>query len=150
MTITTPPAPGFKLVARRKFISDRVYPAGAEVPVTAAGRNFESLLRSGYLAWLPSNQPTVAVSGDLPTVPKAKKKPRVVILETTPPDPVESWKRTRAHMIKQCDGDAQLARDLLDSDERARDLYRLACRVGCEAEARRRGVQSIGPDQIGL
>jgi hypothetical protein len=149
MTITMPPAANWKIVARRKFVSDKIYPAGAEVPTSAVGRNFESLLRSGYLAWQPPHYPTVAVGGDLPPQPKPKKKPRVVILET-PGDVVDSWRRTRANMVKQCDGDAQLARDLLDSNAEAKQLYLIAVRVGCEAEARRRRVVSVGPDEIGL
>jgi hypothetical protein len=147
--ITTPPSPDFKLVARRRFVSDRVYPAGAEVPVTSAGRNFEALLRSGYLAWLPSHHPTVAVSCDLPPPPEPVKKPKVILIEHHA-DPVENWKATFTNMTKRCGGDAQRARDLLDSDERARDLYRLACRIGTKVEAARRRVQSVGPDEIGL
>jgi hypothetical protein len=149
MTITTPPAPDFKLVARRRFVSDRVYPAGAEVPVSSAGRNFESLLRSGYLAWLPTHHPTVAVSSDLPPPPEPIKKPTVQLI-TRHDDPVLNWKATFQNMVRRCDGNVARARDILDGDLQARDLYRLACRVGCEAEARRRRVQSVGPDEIGL
>jgi hypothetical protein len=139
MTITMPPAADWKIVARRKFVSDKIYPAGAEVPASAVGRNFESLLRSGYLAWQPPHPP----------LPEPVKKPKVHIL-TTADNPVDSWKRTKAYMVKQCNGDAALARDILDSDPAARELYKLACRVGTKVEAARRRVQSVGPDEIGL
>jgi hypothetical protein len=149
MTGVAPPAEGWFLVARQRISADKIYSAGCRIEAEKLGRNLAALLRIGAVVWMPGHTPVAASSRELPEPPKPAPKPKVVLLEVRD-DPVASWKRTREHMIKKCNGDAQLARDLLDGDERARDLYRLACRVGCEAEARRRRVVSVGPDEIGL
>jgi hypothetical protein len=149
-TTTAAPAEGWILVARRKLMADKiVYSAGCAIEPAALGRNLSALLRTGLVVWLPPGSPISVLPVEAPTQPEAKRRPRVVILDVRD-DPVASWLKTKERMIQKCDGDAQMARDILDSDERSRDLYRMACRVGCAAEAARRGVVSVSPDSIGL
>ena len=53
-------------------------------------------------------------------------------------------------MTRVCDGNAALAMDLLMASVEARDLYKRAQLAACTREAKRRGVVSVSPTEVGL
>jgi hypothetical protein len=144
---TTAPA-NFVLVAKRELkLGGVLYPCGAQIPVSACGRNFEAMLNNRSIAWtLPSDRPT-PTARVLPTSPPPVPKPKVEII-LVGDDVVASRAATKAAMTEKCGGDSARALDLLMGDPGARDLWKCADRVECEREAQRRKVISISPDQL--
>jgi hypothetical protein len=107
----------------------------------------QALLGSGYVAWAPPGSARTQPR-DLPTPGAPKPKPVVQIVEDR--DPVTSWKLTKEAMTRLCDGNAAQAEDLLMMNPAARDLYRLAVKLACAAEAKRRNLISVSPNEVRL
>jgi hypothetical protein len=149
MITTASPGEGWILVARGRLKGDRIYNAGCQIPVESAGRNLQKWLSSGMAGWMPPNTPVVAAPRDLPKPKKQPKKPVLHIFNESN-NPVENWVRTRNHMISECDGNVALARDYLESDPAARELFKLAQKVGVAEAKQKRGVQTLSPNDIGL
>jgi acetoacetate decarboxylase len=138
-----PPSPNWQLVAKRQVTAGgKAYPCGAIVPVDALGRNLQAMLDARFLVWSPpSNQPRAAAR-ELPTQPKAKPHPRVEIMGDGI-DAVADWKLTKQRMTERCGGNSALALDLLMSDVRARELFKIATRIATAAEAKKRKMISV-------
>jgi hypothetical protein len=148
---TAAPGPDWKLIARRRLIiGSKIFPAGSQIPVGEVGRNFAALISSGLMWWAPPHTLVTAAAADLPPAPPTKPKPNVLVIEKYPDDPVRNWELTRDRMLKLCGDNAALARDLLESHEGARQLFKLAQRVGVAEEKQKRGVQNLPPNKIGL
>jgi hypothetical protein len=149
---TVPPAKGWVLVARRTLtIGQAVFPAGSQVPLDDVKLpNLKALLTQGLCHWVP---PAKLDSRPLPkplpaSIPEPKRPAEMYI--ASDPDPVLAWQQTLDHAIEQFDGHSARAVDYLWTDERARNLYRLAQGLKCAAVAnaiRKSGgtVVSVGP-----
>jgi hypothetical protein len=149
---TAAPGPDWKLIARRRLIiSSKIYPAGSQIPAGEVGRNFSALISSGLVWWAPPSTPVTAAATDLPPPPPPPKpKPSVMVIEKYPDDPVRNWELTRDRMLRLCGDNAALARDLLESHEGARQLYKLAQKVGVAEAKQKRRLQTLSPNDIGL
>jgi hypothetical protein len=150
MNNTAPPGEGWTLRTRTRIVSDKIYSAGCEITPQACGRNLRTLLARGLVVWLPPGSPAAAQPAALPTPETTKPKPNVLVIEKYPDDPVRNWELTRDRMLKLCGDNAALARDLLESHEGARQLFKLAQKVGVAEAKQKRGVHSLPPNKIGL
>jgi hypothetical protein len=154
MTSTQPPGPDWQLVARRRITADKIYNAGCAIdPAKLGQQQLQAMLRTGLCVWLPPNQPTVAAPVDLPEppAPPAKRPRSFAKVAVMHPDLVTRWHLTFAETRKHFETDAA-AMDWLMGHQEARDLYKLACKVGvAEAKAKYKGkLQSISPNEVGL
>jgi hypothetical protein len=148
---TAAPGEGWTLRTRSRIVSDKIYSAGCEISPQACGRNLQTLLTRGLVVWLPPGSPAAAQPIALPPAPPPPKpKPNVLVIEKYPDDPVRNWELTRDRMLKLCGDNAALARDLLESHEGARRLYKLAQKVGVAEAKQKKGVQTLSPNDIGL
>lgn len=141
--------PGFVLVAKRQVtISDTVYPVGAVVPIEALAvvGNFQALLDGRFLAWVAASNKPRSQPRALPPAPPAPKRPEIEIIAGS--DALDSWRKTKSAMAEKLGGNASLAEDILLGDPRCRALYLDAVRVGCKAEAQRRGTWSVSPSEV--
>jgi hypothetical protein len=148
----TPPHPNWRLIARRQLQADgKVFPCGAEVPVAALGRNFQQLIDSGGVRWVPPDTGIKVHARDLVPTPAAPTAPKAIeIVQHS--DPVMAWRLTREARAQQLGGDYAKATDQLLANPQARDLYQIATRTAVANERKRRGngvnAISITPDTI--
>jgi hypothetical protein len=136
-------------MCRQRISADRIYNAGCRIEPDRLGRNLTALLRIGAVVWVPGHTNASGNSHELPAPAETVKKPNVVLI-TRHDDPVLNWQSTLSNMVQKCDGNAAMARDLLDGNVEARELQKRAIRVACDREARRRGVVSVTPEQAGV
>jgi hypothetical protein len=78
---TAPPAEGWVLICTRQFSSGGVrYPVGAEVPISALGRNGASMLSNKFVTWRPPGTPIAAQARELPASIPQKPNPAVQVV----------------------------------------------------------------------
>jgi hypothetical protein len=132
-----PPAPNWVLVCRRQFqAGGNLYPVGSVVDVADLGRNYRSLLSSGYCEWQPPRALSVKARPLPPAQAAAPPNPTVEIVHDAD-DVVLSWRRTLDAMTERCGGNRARAEDLLLLDNAGSELFRRATRVRAERENRR-------------
>ena len=131
-----PPHDGWLLIARRRVIAGRVeYNRGAVVPAGALGKNFEQLIRGGFVGWSPPDNVASDVRPrDLGTPHPARQRVEPVFVEHA--DPLVAWRASKEATAKANGGDWGRAHDQLISTERGAKMYRAAVRVGAERDAR--------------
>jgi hypothetical protein len=134
---TTPPDKGWFLQTRRTLtLGNQVFPAGAKVSAADCGRNLRTHLDTGAVWWAPPGTPIAAKPAKLPTPAKLQPLPTLEFIDI-PDDPEASWRQTLALMTERC-GSHAAAMDLLMGNAQARALCKLATRVACTTEAKRR------------
>jgi hypothetical protein len=113
--------------------------------VEALGRNFQAFLNTQMVQWRPPSDQVLAKPHKLPKPQAEKRRPPVELIQDE--DPVVAWQMSKVRMTKLT-GDPVLARELLLADADGRSLFKLATKVACAAEAKRRKVVSISPSQL--
>jgi hypothetical protein len=125
-SLRTPPAPGWQLrvTGPQITVGNKIYPTNSVLPdEVLMSANSGSLLRSLRIAWCPPGPPGPAPR-ELPAPTPTKGNPPVeIIIAGNGLDEVETLRLTYAYMIRKCDGNAALARDLIIGDKRGNDLY---------------------------
>lgn len=151
--VLCPPHQGWRLIARRQFkTSTRLYRVGSTVDVAdISTSNYRAFFSTHagvpFVEWRPpSNTPSVVQPVDIGPQEPIKPRPKIELILGD--DPLDSWRKTKARMIELCDGNAGLAEDILMADRTARELYRDAVRVGTNQVAQKRGVVSVGPNEV--
>ena len=133
-------------VVNKQFNSaGKVYPRGCSVSVEELGQAFDVLVRNAFIV-----QRHGAASAIKPRDLPAPSPPKTFTVEIVPDkDPYASWVASvKATMEKNGISEARARNLLTDTSKAGRDLYLIAQRVGCQAEAKRRNVQSVSPDMV--
>jgi hypothetical protein len=141
-----------KLIARRQYRADRIYPAGSAVPEAAVGNRRAVLLRTHVLQEVPASQKVVVQPVDLPAPPPPPpKRPKVAKCIVRLADPIasvrESLKEARKFFAN--DSDALL---FLQTSSEFCQIYKLAVQLAvAEKKAKHKGaMQSVTPDMVGF
>jgi hypothetical protein len=135
------------LVAQRRLtVGNRVYEVNAVLPVAdIPAKVLDALLNSRMARYRPKSNAHHPAPRNLPKPEPAKARPPVTIIWDR--DPVESWRLTKAAMIRLTEN-AALAMDLLMGNVEARDLYTRAVALACAREAKLKRMPSICPSDL--
>jgi hypothetical protein len=137
------------LVALRTMtINGRRYPCGSVIdPNKLPQKQMGAMINSRMARWEQKGRKAYPESVALPVAEPPKSRPAIQIVEDSSAE--ISWRLTLAANARVYGSEA-VAMDELMSSPAARDLYKRACYEGTQREAKRRGVVSVGPSEIGL
>jgi len=134
---------------RTMTINGRRYACGSVIdPNKLPQKQMAAMINSRMARWEQKGRRAYPESVELPKAEPPKPRPIIQLVEDLSAE--TSWRLTKAATTRVCDGNAALAMDLLMSDVSARDLYKRAQVEACTREAKRRGVVSVCPTDIGL
>jgi hypothetical protein len=134
------------LLAKRSLnIGSKRYPVGSILPSKELPpKTLAALIDSRGAVWVEKQVRAYPQPVDLPKPVAAPPRPQVRLVDD--PDITDAWRFSEAAMVKACNGDHALARDILFSDPAARDLYKRATVEQCRKIAKRLGRPSVDPN----
>jgi hypothetical protein len=142
-------ARGQLLIALRTMtINGKRYPCGAVLDANALpAKQMAAMINSRAARWEQKTSRKYPQPIDLPKAEPVKARQAIQIVEDASAE--FSWRLTLAANARVFGSNA-VAMDELMSNPSARDLYKRACAEATRAEAKRRGVVSVCPTEVGL